>query len=47
MADKWVDELRIAQLEGKLWAILFKAAERRDLDGLREILSMIEVVEKI
>lgn len=47
MADKWVDELRLAQLEGKLWAMLFKSAERRDLDALREILSMIEVVEKI
>lgn len=47
MVDKWVDELRLAQLEGKLWAMLFKSAERRDLDALREILSMIEVVEKI
>lgn len=47
MADKWVDELRLAQLEGKLWAMLFKSAERQDLDALREILSMIEVVEKI
>ena len=47
MADKWVDELRIAQLEGKLWAMLFRSAERRDLETLREVLSMIEVVEKI
>lgn len=47
MADRWADELRLAQLEGKLWAMLFRSAERRDLDGLREVLSMIEVVEKI
>lgn len=47
MADRWVDELRLAQLEGKLWAMLFRSAEQRDLEALREVLSMIEVVEKI
>lgn len=47
MDDKQALELRLACLERKLWAVLLRSAERRDLEMVREVLGLIEAVEKI
>lgn len=39
--------LRLACLEGKMWALLLHYANLRDLVHVRELLELIEVVEQI
>lgn len=39
--------LRLACLERRLWALLLRVAERRDLAMVREVLELIEAVEQI
>ena len=40
-------ELRLACLERKMWALLLHHANRRDLVHVREMLELIEAVERI
>ena len=40
-------ELRLACLERKMWALLLHHANRRDLAHVREMLELIEAVERI
>ncbi len=47
MDDKEAVELRVVCLERKLWALLLRSAEKRDLGMVREILGLIEAVERI
>lgn len=47
MNEKDAIELRLAALERKLWMLLLHHANRRDLPHVREMLELIEAVEKI
>lgn len=47
MGEKETVELRLACLERRLWALLLRVAEKRDLDVVREVLGLIEAVEQI
>lgn len=47
MDEKDAVRLRMVCLERKLWALLLRVAEKRDLDMVREILVLIEVVKRI
>lgn len=47
MDDMEAVELRLGVLERRLWALLMKYAEKRDFEVVREVLELIEVVERI
>lgn len=47
MEEKDAVVLRLACLERKLWALLMQHANRRELAHVREVLELIEAVERI
>ena len=47
MEEREAVELRLACLERKMWALLLHHANRRELAHVREVLELIEAVERI
>lgn len=47
MEEREAVELRLACLERKMWALLLHYANRRELAYVRELLELIEAVERI